>query len=247
MPNEMLSRKFAVENLELRSEAEGDSKQEYCDGMGVVYDREEELWDGYFEKVSRTAFDKWLKKGEEIKCFFNHDANQVLSTTRSTPPLVLENTDKGLWFRSPIPNTDYGKNLIENLKRKNVRGASFTFIIPDGGDIVTRDEKGNIHREIIEARIFELGPCTNPAFKTTKSYKRDMRELVQELKERLDKPQVAEETVQDVVQERAIEPEVETEVETEIDTEKYSLRTKQNENLLNLYKLQLDVKRRSIV
>lgn len=243
MPTEMLSRKFAVENLELRSEAEGDSKQEYCDGMGVVYDREEELWDGYFEKVSRTAFDKWLKKDVEVKCFFNHDANQVLSTTRSTPALVLENTDKGLWFRSPIPNTDYGKNLIENLKRKNVRGASFTFIIPEGGDIVTRDAKGNIHREIVEANIFELGPVTCPAYRKTKSFKRDMRELVQELKERLDKPQVAAKTVEDVVQERVIEPDV----DTEIDTEKYSLRTKQNENLLNLYKLQLDVKRRSIV
>ena len=60
-------RHITTDEIELRSIDSGGEtvKQEYVDGLGVVYDKEEELWEGYFESVSKNAFDKWLKKDEE--------------------------------------------------------------------------------------------------------------------------------------------------------------------------------------
>jgi len=182
--NRMEMRVFEVPDIELRA-ADGEDKQEYVDGIGAIYDKEVEIWPGYFEKISRGAFASCLKKGAEIKSFFNHNPDFVLSTTRSTPALNIEDTDKALVFRSPIPNTSYGRDLAENLRRKNVRGASFSFVVRDGGSTFTRDEKGNIHRDIKYADIFELGPVTNPAYPQTKAKMRSKDEIMEEAIEAL--------------------------------------------------------------
>ncbi|MCL2690262.1 MAG: HK97 family phage prohead protease [Chitinispirillia bacterium] len=182
--NRIEMRVFEVPDIELRA-SENDDKQEYVDGTGAVYDREVEVWPGVFEKIRKGAFNRCLKKGGELKSFFNHNSDYVLSTTRSAPPLNIEDTDKALVFRSPIPNTSYGRDLIENLRRRNVRGASFSFIVAEGGAIYTRDERGIIHREIIDADIFELGPVTNPAYPQTKVKVRSKDEIMEEALEAL--------------------------------------------------------------
>ena len=234
MPNKIEMRTVDVDNVELRAITEGEEKQEYVDGLGVVYDREVEVWHKYYEKIRAGAFTKCLSKaGVEVKSYFNHNQNYVLSTTRSNPRLVLEDTADGLIFRSPIPNTTYGRDLVENLRRKNVRGASFSFTVPKGGDIVTRDENDCYHREIIEAVIYEIGPVTNPAYHQTKANVRSAEELMAEFEERT-KPVTP-------------EPKAETPIpETGGGVSETKLRNKElNENSLSLMKNKLYLIERS--
>lgn len=174
-----------IDGIKIRAVGEGEDKQQYVDGLGVVYDKEVEIWDGYFEKIRSGAFDKCLKREGEIKSFFNHNPDYVLATTRSNPRLVLEDTPDGLVFHAPIPDTSYGRDLTENLKRRNVRGASFAFTTEKNGVIWTEDEKGNLHREIVSATIFEVGPVTNPAYPQTKAKVRSIDELEAEAREYL--------------------------------------------------------------
>jgi HK97 family phage prohead protease len=209
-------RNLTVEDMELRSSTGNmESDQEYVDGVGVVYDKEVEIWDGYFEKIRSGAFDKCLKRGAEIKSFFNHNPDYVLSTTRSDPKLVIEDTPTGLRFYSPIPDTSYGRDLVENLKRKNVRGASFSFSVPESGSI-WREENGNYYREIVEAEIYEVGPVTNPAYPTTKVKCRSVDDVLNEARE-------------------ALKPETIVEVDEE-ENRQFS-----NENYLELKKLKLNL------
>jgi uncharacterized protein len=162
----MENRTLEIDEIEIRSE-EGNEDQRYVQGVGIVYDREVELGPRFREKIRAGAFDEYLKKGVEIKSFFNHDPSQVLATTKSEPALELKDSATGLRFKAPIPPTTYGNDLRINLERKNVRGASFSFLVDDNGEIVTRDEKGIYHREIVKASIYEIGPVTNPAYKQT--------------------------------------------------------------------------------
>jgi HK97 family phage prohead protease len=187
MPKPTVEMRFAeIDGIKIRAEGEGNDKQEYVDGLGVVYDKEVELWDGYFEKIRAGAFDKCLSRwGAEVKSFFNHNPDFVLATTRSNPRLVLEDTPEGLIFHAPIPDTSYGRDLTENLKRRNVRGASFAFTPDRDGVIWREDEKGNLHREIVSATIFEVGPVTNPAYPQTKAKVRSIDELEAEAREYL--------------------------------------------------------------
>jgi uncharacterized protein len=174
-------RAFKTDGIELRK-TDTSNDQKYVDGIGVVYDREEQLWDGYFEKIDRNAFKDCLSKNPEIKSFFNHDPNYVLSTNTSNPALQLTDLGDGLFFSSPIPDTSYGRDLIENLSRNNIRGASFTFTV--NKDEVKTDKDGNYHRTIMDATIYEVGPVTNPAYVQTQVSLRDKDSLLDEAKKR---------------------------------------------------------------
>lgn len=170
------------EGIELRA-VEG-TEDRFVEGVGVVYGKEVEIWPGFREKIRAGAFNKTLQGGSEIKSFFNHDASQVLATTRSNPALEIQDTDKGLRFKAPIPPTSYGNDLRVNLERKNVRGASFSFDVDEEGDIITRDEKGVYHREITSATMYEVGPVTNPAYPQTSVSLRSIEQTQKECIER---------------------------------------------------------------
>jgi len=185
MTNEKEVRAFhSVGGIDLRKDEV--AEQRYVEGVAVVYNQEEQLWDGYFERIDKDAFKKCLASNPELKCFFNHSADYVLSTTSSTPELRYEDTPIGLFFSSPIPNTSYGKDLIENLSRGNITGASFTFTVND--DEVTVDTEGNYHRTIKDATIFEFGPVTNPAYPMTSIGLRTKTEVMEEARARTSKP-----------------------------------------------------------
>ena len=183
--NKPEKRFIEVDEMELRSE--GEDKQSYVVGLGIVYDKEVEIWPGFREKIRKGAFDKSLRSRDEIKSFFNHNAGQVLATTRSDPPLYLEDTEKGLRFKAPIPPTSYGNDLSVNLQRKNVRGSSFQFSVDDDGEILVIDEKGVIHREIISGTLYEIGPVTNRASTSTTASMRSAEEAFVECRRKLDK------------------------------------------------------------
>lgn len=168
-------------DIEIESRTDAEHAQRYVNGIGIVYDKEVELWPGYREKIRKGAFDEDLKNSKEIKSFYNHDASMVLSTTRSTPALQLIDSEKDLRYKSPIPPTSYGNDLAVNLERKNVRGSSFSFSIAKDGDILTRDEKGVYHREVVKANLYEIGPVTNPAYGSTTAQLRSTEELCSEL------------------------------------------------------------------
>lgn len=168
------------EEIEIRSDDETEEK--FVEGIGIVYGRETEILPGFLESVRKGAFDRSINGGKpkEIKSFFNHDPHSVLATTRSKPKLILEDTERGLRFRAPIPPTTYGNDLTINLERKNVRGASFSFSVDE--DVVTWDEKDVMHREIVRGTLYEIGPVTNPAYPSTKVGLRDAESFLEERK-----------------------------------------------------------------
>lgn len=146
---------------------EAEPEQRFVSGIGIVYNSESEIFPGVFESIAPGAFRKSIGKFETIKSFINHDASKILSTTRSKPPLELLDSDENLQFISPIPPTSYGQDLIVNLERENIKGASFAFTVHSNGDTYKKDSEGNLHRQITSAEIYEVGPVTNPAYKQT--------------------------------------------------------------------------------
>lgn len=156
---------------------------DYITGRGIVYNVETELWPGYFESVRPGAFTESLNKAMEIKSFINHDSSMVLSTTRSNPKLEISDNEDSLTFRTPIPPTTYGKDLAVNVARGNISGASFSFVVNEGGERLTINEDGTQHREIISAEIYEVGPVTNPAYHQTTVSLRNKESILNRFKD----------------------------------------------------------------
>lgn len=161
------------DEIEIRAVGEGEDKQRFVEGLGIVYNRETEIWPGFFETIAPGAFDRSVTGKGEIRSYFNHNPSMVLSTTKSKPRLHLEETERGLRFKSPIPPTSYGNDLRVNLERKNVRGASFSFTADADGETYKVDEQGAIHRTVTKGKMYEIGPVTNPAYPTARVGMRD--------------------------------------------------------------------------
>jgi len=192
-----------TDGVEIR-EAVEEGDDPVAEGLGVIYDREVEIFPGFFERIERDAFDDTLGSDSEIKSFFNHDPSAVLSTTRSRPRLELSDRENGLYYRSPIPPTSYGSDLAENLRRGNVRGSSFAFRVPVDGDEWSYDADGNMHRVVRKAELLELGPVTNPAYIATSANLRSAEDLCREVRERRDADKESERVEQIAEREKEI-------------------------------------------
>jgi uncharacterized protein len=176
---------FRTVTAEIRQENKEEGEPRGVTGLGLVYDKEAEIWPGYREVIKKDAFKEGLerKRDRPIKSYFNHNPNFVLATTESDPPLIVKNTDEGVFYEAEIPDTSYGRDLEENLKRKNVQGSSFAFSVDK--DRTWETEDGIYHREIIEGEIYELGPVTDPAYIQAPSSLRSAGEVYEEIAERI--------------------------------------------------------------
>ena len=161
-----------------QARAAGDDENKSVSGLGIVYDQWMELWPGYKERINKGA----VQLAETVKSFFNHNPSNVLSTLESTPPLELSDGDEGMEYTSPIPPTSYGRDLEVNLERGNVKGSSFAFAVPQGGDKMWEDNDGVVHREIRNLTLFEIGPVTDPAFIQTSAALRSAEKAVEEFR-----------------------------------------------------------------
>lgn len=163
-------------NKEVREHGEDES---HAEGLGIVTDEFTEIMPGFRERIQSGS----IERADTVKSYFNHDPSMVLSTTRSSPPLTLTESGEGLRFSAPIPDTSYGRDLRENLRNGNVQGASFSFMVPEGGDRMWEESDGTIHRDISRLTLFEVGPVTDPAYVQTSAELNSAKQALQEARD----------------------------------------------------------------
>lgn len=121
-----------------------------------------ELWPGAVERILPGAFDRAAKK-DDVVALFNHDASLVLGR-RSAKTLKLFNRQDGLHYTIEPPATDLGRDLQESIRRGDVRGSSFGFIVRSAEWI---KEDGVDVRLLKEVSLFDVSPVTFPAYTGT--------------------------------------------------------------------------------
>lgn len=157
------TRQVRTIQTELKTRAETDSPDKYIEGYFAVFNKETELWPGAFEEVAPGAFDGTLL--DDVRALINHDTTLVLGRTKSNT-LELKVDNVGLWGRIKInPNDTDAMNLYERVARGDVDQCSFGFnILAEETD--WRDD-GTVKWTIKETKLFEVSPCTFPAYEQT--------------------------------------------------------------------------------
>jgi len=95
---------------------------------------------GFRETIAHGAFRSALNRGDDVRCLFNHSANNILGRTRSGTLRLKEmcsggaHSACGLWFECDLPNTTLARDLKTSIERGDLDGCSFAFAVPDGGD-----------------------------------------------------------------------------------------------------------------
>ncbi len=166
--NELERRILAVEDMELRV-TDGDNPK--IIGYAAKFGKWSLDLGGFREKIRKGAFDEALEKSD-VRALKNHDPNLLLGRMASGT-LELKTNSVGLISEIDPPNTTTGKDTIEEIRRKDITGMSFSFTTAE--DDWKYLEDGSVERTIIKiGELFDVGPVTYPAYPDTSVAVRSM-------------------------------------------------------------------------
>ena len=154
---------------------DGDTVPSIVAGYGAVFYNADDpgteywLWDDVAERIMPGAFDRALAESDDVRSFFNHDANLILGRA-SAGTLDLSVDGTGLRYVVEPPDTAAARHVLESVARGDTSGSSFMFV-----PTVTawrEEERGEdivFIREIESVRLFEVGPVVFPAYESATS------------------------------------------------------------------------------
>ena len=117
----------------------------------------------FVESIASGAFKRSLKSRNDIKFLWNHDAGEILGSTRARTVNLIED-DRGLRVEGMLPNTTRGRDVAELLKRGDVDAMSFGFSVPANGDTWSSDGS---ERTLNRVSLHEVSIVAWPAYTAT--------------------------------------------------------------------------------
>ena len=154
------------ENLEVRM----DEEERTVEGYAAVFGQPTMIG-SVEEVVAREAFDDRLM--DDVVALFNHDMNMPLARSHNGEgTLEMKVDDHGLYYKFKLGNQSYAQDLAESIKRGDVRGSSFGFVVRE--DDYEKKDDGTYRRTIKKlARIADVSPVVSPAYPQTSVKMRD--------------------------------------------------------------------------
>jgi HK97 family phage prohead protease len=159
------------EAIEVRAEGGGPP---VIRGYAAIFDSPTTItqsYSAYNEVVAKGAFRKTL--------LYNHNPDNVLGRTKSGT-LRLEEDSVGLRYEVQVPDTSWGRDLVELIRRGDVSQSSFAFapVSQEWTRAQTTEELDT--RTLKEVKLYDVSVVTYPAYEDTVASLRSAstRELV---------------------------------------------------------------------
>ena len=159
-----IERRFVhLEGFEFRV---GDGKAPELHGYASVFNQATNIMGLWLEEVAPGAYSKTVAEND-IRALWNHDTNIVLGRNKADT-LKLSEDAKGLHSIILPPDNEWGRPVLDAVKRGDVTGMSIAFRAvkqewfrpdPDSNELPKRT--------IREAKLYEVSPVTFPAFEQT--------------------------------------------------------------------------------
>jgi HK97 family phage prohead protease len=156
----------AMPKFETRVQATEFEIRETADGMtfegyASVFNSRSENLGGFTEFVAPGAFTRSLKSRNDVKLLWNHDAGQVLGSTRAKSMTLTEDA-RGLKVSATLPNTQLGRDTAELIRTGIIDSMSFGFnVIKDSWN------SEGTERTLDAVRLFEVSIVAFPAYAGT--------------------------------------------------------------------------------
>lgn len=159
-----MNKRNSYRTTQFKTREETETGDLILSGYFIKFDEVTELWPGYFEVIKREGVEKAIQNAD-IRALFNHDDSLVLGRT-GNGTVALGVDDIGLFGDIIINKEDpQAVGAYARVQRGDVSGCSFGFI-PIKIDTEERDD-GSYLDTILELEIFEVSPCTFPAYPQT--------------------------------------------------------------------------------
>lgn len=134
-------------------------------GHAIVFDRLSENLGGFREKIAPSAVDRTLKDGVDLRALVDHDSSKILGRM-SAGTLRVEKDAQGLRIEIDPPDTSFGHDIVESIRRHDVGEMSFAFrVMPDGVEWDFQVDPPV--RTVTDMLVREVSAVTFPAFPQT--------------------------------------------------------------------------------
>lgn len=159
------TRSINLEDVELRAVQVDEGKTKLV-GYPIKYNVWSDDLGGFRERIRPGAAAKALLKSD-VRLLYNHQTNQLpLGRTPKTLRLVEEN--RGVKMENDLPDTQFARDLVVSIERKDVNGMSFGFNVAENGD-EWKEKDGVVSRTINEIdEIFDVSVVVFPAYPQAK-------------------------------------------------------------------------------
>jgi HK97 family phage prohead protease len=160
----------AVPLLTVESRSEDGAEREWVVGYAAKFgvlsldlgDFVERLDPGAFGIVAER---RGRRRPLETRALWNHDPNFPLARYPGTLKLTVD--EVGLRYEFPVPDTTYGRDLAANIQAGIVRGSSFSFTVPSGGETWSQEDGRSVRTILAVDSLLDVSPTTFPAYPDT--------------------------------------------------------------------------------
>ena len=167
----------SVAGVELRAEGAAASGATVLTGRAIVYGAYSRDLGGFVERVDPGFVAQTLRDGADVLARYQHDSDMLLGRTASGT-LDLRDSDEGLDYEVPLPDTTYARDLAALAGRGDVRHSSFAFRLMPGGDEWGLTEQGAPLRTLLRGggALVDVAPVVSPAYPDATSGLRSLAE-----------------------------------------------------------------------
>src|SRR5665213_1207919 len=147
MNQQFETRYFKSVGSELRVLPTSNGQPAKFTGRAAAFNSPSDDLGGFKEIIAPGAFRDSLSKNGDIRALVGHDPDRLMGRT-SRGTLRLTETLDGLHFENDIPDTSYARDLVELARRGDIKGMSFGFRVPKGGDAWAKGSDGRAVRTL---------------------------------------------------------------------------------------------------
>lgn len=161
------------------AEVRADPESRLVEGLGIVFNSESRDLGGFIEKILPSAVDGVLEKSD-VLALMNHDINRGVLARSSfgSGSMQLTKTPVGVKYRFNAPRFDLGNELLEGIKRNDIKSSSFAFSVSSDGQKWEKMPDGRFLRTITKfENIFDMSPCYREAYQDTTIAIRSLNEI----------------------------------------------------------------------
>lgn len=124
----------------------------------------------WVEVIKRGAITEETLMKSDVFALFNHDEDKVLArSNKMQGSLLLELDEVGLKYTFEAPNTTVGNDLMEHIKRGEIKTSSFAFRLAPDADADKWEKRGGMcYRTIYKIdQLFDCSPVFQAAYGST--------------------------------------------------------------------------------
>lgn len=139
------------------------------EGYGIVFNSLSKDLGGFKEVILPEAVEGILEQSDIISVL-DHNINRgvLARSINGSGSLQLTKDAKGVKYSFIAPSFDLGNEVLEGIKRGDIRGSSFAFRVNDNGQKWTKNGDGTYLRTITKfEKIYDMSPVYTGAYQDT--------------------------------------------------------------------------------